>query len=111
MFFKLLTATLLLASAISQTQKSQAPVTAQQAPAAANVPPIKMGLWEATMTMGTTGGTYKSRACLSEESYQRMLTRVPPNCTISNLTTTTTSITGDVSCESPAGGKSKGRIE
>lgn len=74
-------------------------------------PPIKMGLWEATMTMGTTGATYKSHACLSPESYQRMLTRVPPNCTISNLATTATSITGDVKCESPDGGTSKGHVD
>src|SRR5215831_14472177 len=65
--------------------------------------PIKMGLWNATLTMGASG-TYKSRACLSEDSYQRMLTRVPPNCTIKNLATSATSITGDLSCESPGGG-------
>jgi hypothetical protein len=72
--------------------------------------PIKMGLWEATMIMGAAG-TYKSRACLSQESYQRMLTRVPPNCEISNLATTATAITGDLSCISPGGGKSKGRLD
>jgi len=72
--------------------------------------PIKMGLWNATMSMGASG-TYKSRACLSEDSYQRMLTRVPPNCTIKNLATSETSITGDLSCESPGGGMSKGRLD
>src|SRR5215472_10194955 len=111
MFFKLLTAMLLVAPAIQQTQKSQPPVAPQQVPQVADAPPIKMGLWESTMTMGTTGAMLKSRACLNQETYQRMLTRVPPNCTISNLTTTAASITGDVKCESPDGGTSKGHVD
>jgi hypothetical protein len=111
MFFELLLAALLLAPTVSQTQKSQAPVTPQQTPPAVNAPPINMGLWDSTMSIGTSGATYKSRACLSQESYQRMLTRVPPNCTVSNLTATPTSLTGDVSCESPSGGKSKGHVD
>jgi len=77
---------------------------------ASSAAPIKMGLWDATLTMGSSG-TYKSRACLSQDSYQRMLTRVPPNCTIKNLATTATSITADLSCESPGGGTSKGRLD
>ena len=111
MLSKVLIGALLLSPPISQTQKSQAPVTPQQAPAVTNAPPIKLGLWDSTMTMGTTGATYKSRACMSADSYQRMLTRVPPNCAISNLTTSPTSIAGDVSCESPSGGKSKGHVD
>jgi len=103
MFLKLLlSAPLLLAPHVKQSQSGSG--------SSQTTPPIKMGLWEATMTMGASG-TYKSRACLSQESYQRMLTRVPPNCEISNLATTATAITGDLKCESPGGGTSKGRLD
>jgi len=103
MFLKLLlSAPLLLAPHVKQSQSGSG--------SSPTTPPIKMGLWEATMTMGASG-TYKSRACLSQESYQRMLTRVPPNCEISNLATTATAITGDLKCESPGGGTSKGRLD
>src|SRR6185437_12782456 len=96
MFLKLLLSAplFLLTAHVWQTQSGSG--SSPTTPAA----PIKMGLWEATMTMGASG-TYKSRACLSQDSYQRMLTRVPPNCEIKNLATTATSITGDLSCESP----------
>ena len=106
MFLKLLLSSslFLLTAHVKETQNGTG-----SSPTSAAAP-IKMGLWDATMTMGTSG-TYKSRACLSQDSYQRMLTRVPPNCTISNLATSATSITGDLSCESPGGGKSKGRLD
>lgn len=106
MFLKLILAAplCLLTASVKQTQSGSG---STPTPAA---PPIKMGLWEATMTMGASG-TYKSRACLSEDSYQRMLTRVPPNCEISKPVTTATSITGDLKCESPGGGTSKGRLD
>ncbi len=104
MFLKLILVAplFLLATHVEQTQSGSG--------SSSTAPPIKMGLWEAAMTMGPSG-TYKSRACLSPDSYQRMLTRVPPNCEISNLATTATSITGDLKCESPGGGTSKGRLD
>jgi len=104
MFLKLLLSAplFLLTAHVKQTQSGSG--------SSPTTPPIKMGLWQATMTMGASG-TYKSRACLSLDSYQRMLTRVPPNCEISNLATTATAITGDLKCESPGGGTSKGRLD
>lgn len=104
MFLKLILAAplFLLTAPVKQAQSGSG--------SSPTTPPIKMGLWEATMTMGASG-TYKSRACLSLDSYQRMLTRVPPNCEIGNLATTATSITGDLRCESPGGGTSKGRLD
>jgi hypothetical protein len=108
MFLKLLLLSaplFLLTAHVKQTQSGSG-----SSPTAPVASPIKMGLWEATMIMGVAG-TYKSRACLSQESYQRMLTRVPSNCTIKNLATTATSITGDLSCESPSGATSKGRLD
>lgn len=107
MFLKLILAAplFLLTTPVQQTQSGSGSSSATAA-----TPPIKMGLWEATLTMGASG-TYKSRACLSEDSYQRMLTRVPPNCEISNLAATAKAITGDLKCESPGGGTSKGRLD
>lgn len=106
MFLKLLISAplFLLTAHVKQAQSGSgsAPTTSSA--------PIKMGLWEATMTMGSSG-TYKSRACLDQESYQRMLTRVPPNCAVGDLATSPTSITADLKCESPGGGTSKGRLD
>lgn len=110
MLCKLLVTALLLGPAISQTQKNQAPVTPQAPPnAALPVPPIKMGLWEATTTM-STGTNLKTRACLTQESYRDQLANMPRGCTLSNSQSSSTSMSADVSCNLQNDVKSSGHF-
>ena len=109
MFSQLLMAALLLAPTISQTQKNQAPVTPQKSPLIGNAPPIKMGLWEATTTTSTSK-VFKTRSCVTPQSYREMLTRMPPNCALSNQTNSGTSITEEVSCTASNGNVSTGHV-
>jgi hypothetical protein len=111
MVCKLLVTTLLLGPAISQTQKNQAPVTPQTAPNASlpALPPIKMGLWEATTTM-STGTNLKTRACLTQESYREQLANMPHGCTLSNSQSSSTSMSGDVTCNLQNDVKSSGHF-
>lgn len=57
-----------------------------------------MGLWEATITNSLISKTLKTRSCVTPQSYQEAMTRIPPGCTIANKVQTTTSISGDLSC-------------
>jgi len=105
----LFVAALLLPSAI-QTQNGKAPVTP---PAGAKVaaPPIKMGLWEATVTNTLTQKPLKTRSCITPDSYEDAMAHIPPGCTVSNKTQTSTSISGDLSCNLQHGGTTTGHID
>lgn len=93
---------LLLASAI-QTQNGKPPVTAPPpASGLGPVPPIKMGLWEATIT-SAAGTTMKTRSCMTQQSYQEQVAHIPAHCTLANVSRTPTHISGDISCKSPNG--------
>jgi hypothetical protein len=86
-------------------QAGAPPKTALSAP-----PPINMGLWEATITTGL-GTTMKTRSCLTAESYQQQLARLPPGCSMSHVSRTPSSISGDVSCTLQAGLSSSGHFD
>ncbi|HEV2577721.1 MAG TPA: DUF3617 family protein [Acidobacteriaceae bacterium] len=101
---------LLLPSAI-QTQNGKAPVTPPPASGIVAAPPIKMGLWEATITNSLISKTLKTRSCVTPQSYQDAMTRVPPGCTIANKMQTPTSISGDLSCTLQHGGTTTGHID
>lgn len=73
-------------------------------------PPIKMGLWEATTTT-SMGSTMKSRACVTPDSYQEQVTRVPDGCTVTNRVATGNSLTADVSCTMPNGASGTGHVQ
>ncbi|HZQ44094.1 MAG TPA: DUF3617 family protein [Acidobacteriaceae bacterium] len=68
-----------------------------------------MGLWEAT-TMTSNSHVFRTRSCVTPQSYREMLTRMPPNCALSNQTHSGTTITGDVSCTASNGNVSTGRV-
>lgn len=101
---------LLLPSAI-QTQNGKPPVTPPAAPSAITPPPVKMGLWEATVTSSLAPKPLKTHSCLTPQSYQDAMAHIPPGCTISNKTQTATSITGDLSCTLQHGGTTTGHID
>ena len=101
---------LLLPSAI-QTQNAKPPVTPPPASGVIPTPPIKMGLWEGTVTNSLSTKTLKTRACVTPQSYQDAMTRVPPGCTIANKKQTATSISGDLSCTLQHGGTTTGHID
>lgn len=113
MVSKFLMAALLLAPAISQTQKNSMTITPRQAApgGAAPAPPIKLGLWEATITNSLATNTIKTRSCVTAQSYQETIGHVPPGCTVTNKTQTATSITGDVNCTLQHGGTTTGHID
>ena len=101
---------LLLPSAI-QTQNGKAPVTPPTAPLAITPPPIKMGLWDATLTNSLIAKTLKTRSCITPQSYQDAVAHVPPGCTMTNKTQTPTHISADVSCTLEHGGATTGHVE
>ncbi len=110
MLSELFFAALLLAPAIPQTQKNQVPVTPQQGPLIANAPPIKMGLWEASITTAM-GTNIKTRSCMTAQSYRDDLAHMPQGCTLSNVQTSSSTMSGDVSCTLPNGASSSGHID
>lgn len=69
-------------------------------------PSIKMGLWEEATTSNSV--TTKSRSCITQKSYQDVF-KLPPGCTVSNPTQTSSSIDADMSC-SMQGVTSSGHI-
>lgn len=87
---------------ITQTPSGSAGVTP---------PPIKMGLWEATITNSVATNTIKTRSCITPQSYQEAIAHVPPGCTVTNKTQTPTSIAGDLSCTLQHGGTTTGHID
>ena len=101
---------LLLPAAI-QTQNGKPPVTPPAGPSGITPPPIKMGLWEATITSSLAPKPLKTRSCLTPQSYQDSMAHVPPGCTITNKTQTPSSISGDVSCTLQHGGTTTGHID
>lgn len=109
---ELLIAALLLASSPRLTPNGTPTIT-QTPPgsAPATPPPIKMGLWEATITNSIATSTIKTRSCITPESYQKAMTNVPQGCTITNKTQTPTSIAGDLNCTLQHGGTSTGHID
>ncbi len=98
----------LLPSAI-QTQNGKVPVTPAPGPLIANAPPIRMGLWEASITTAM-GTNIKTRSCMTPQSYRDDLAHMPQGCTLSNVQTSTSSMSGDVSCTLPNGASSSGHI-
>jgi len=106
-----LSLTALLLPLAIQTQNGKAPVTPPPGPSAITPPPIKMGLWEATVTSSLAPKPLKTRSCLTPQSYQDAMAHIPPGCTISNKTQTATSITGDLSCTLQHGGTTTGHID
>lgn len=112
MHFELLVAVLLVAFSPAQTQKMDGMITQAGGGSALSMPPpIKMGLWEATITNSVATTTLKARSCVTPESYQNAMAHVPPGCTVTNKTQTATSIKGDVSCTLQHGGTTTGHIE
>jgi hypothetical protein len=100
MFSKLIfSAPLLLLLAAPQTQNgnSQPMEAAPGQVKLPSTPPVKMGLWEST-AMSARGGSYKTRSCFTNESYQKEMAKMPPGCTISNQAWTGHSFTADVAC-------------
>lgn len=75
----------------------------------AQAPPVKMGLWEKTMTMtgGPTGTmTIKSKSCVTPDSWKEMVgnsSKPQPGCT-TNLTKTSNGYSFVSSCTRPQGG-------
>ncbi|HTV08933.1 MAG TPA: DUF3617 family protein [Candidatus Aquilonibacter sp.] len=62
-------------------------------------PPIKLGLWETTMSGGMMGAnSFKARVCVTADSYQNAFARMPPGCTVSNQTRTATHASADIAC-------------
>lgn len=83
-------------------------------PPVANItapPPIKMGLWEATVASSMGQTVMKTRACVTAESYQEQVSRVPPGCTVSNRVVTSNSLTADVSCTMANGVSGSGHVQ
>jgi hypothetical protein len=112
MFSKLLVAVLLIASSPGLTQNNNRTIT--QAPSGATgitPPPIKMGLWEATITNSIAANSIKTQSCVTPQSYQDAMAHVPPGCTITNKVQTSTSITADVSCTLQRGGTTTGHLD
>ena len=110
MLSRLVVAALLLASLPGLTRNKTAAIT-QTAGSTAATPPIKMGLWEATVTNSLSPNPIKSRSCIDVESYQKSMASVPPGCTITNKKQTATSISGDLSCNLQHGGTATGHVD
>ncbi len=83
---------------------------AVQNPAASNLPPIKMGLWEASIT-SSTSTPMKTRSCMTQQSYQQQMAHVPAGCTLTNLSRGSANMSGDVSCKSPNGAQGSGHFD
>lgn len=79
-------------------------------PNVADPPPIKMGLWEATVTTAM-GTSLKTRTCMTAQSYREQIAHLPQGCTLSNVVRTSTSMSGDVSCKLSNGASSSGHID
>ncbi|HEY4010057.1 MAG TPA: DUF3617 family protein [Acidobacteriaceae bacterium] len=105
----LVSAFLLAGTPLPQTQKSQTPVTPEQGAVIANAPPIKMGLWEADISTAR-GTALKTRSCLTPQSYREELAHMPPGCSLSNVQTSSSGMSGDVSCTMQDGLTSSGHI-
>jgi Protein of unknown function (DUF3617) len=71
--------------------------------------PVKMGLWENTLTT-SEGETQKTRSCFTKESFERSVTNMPPSCTISNQLWTSHSYSSDVMCGNSSS-QSKAHLE
>ena len=107
-------------------------VGAQDAPAP---PPIKMGLWQNTVTNTISGfqlppdvvaklqsmgrpvpgsipRTIVTQACVTQDNWKKTFTDMQQNkdCQITNLKQSTTSMSGDVACTT-SGGSTKGHVE
>jgi Protein of unknown function (DUF3617) len=95
----ILSGALVLISAAPQTQNgnSKPMDTAPTQLKLPATPPVKMGLWESTAT-NARGGSYKTRSCFTNESYQKEMATMPAGCTISNQAWTSHSFTADVAC-------------
>ena len=103
---------LLLALVAPQTQNSRPSGAAPPpVPNITAAPPIKMGLWEATVSSSTGQSVMKTRACVTPESYQEQVSRVPPGCTVSNRVVTNSSLTADVSCTMANGVSGTGHVQ
>lgn len=111
MLSKLVVAALLLASLPGLTRNKTAAITQTASADVATPPPVKMGLWESTITNSVAQKPLKARFCMTPQSYQESMAHVPAGCTISNKKQTATSITGDVSCNLQHGGTTTGHIE
>lgn len=81
----------LLASAAGMAQ------TPQKTPA---MPPIRMGLWESTMTNGPGAG-HGARTCITPQSYEKALASMPAGCTLSNQVRDAHHISADIECALP----------
>ena len=98
-------------------------------------PPIKMGLWQNTVTNtmsglqlppdvvakmqamgrpvpGSTPRTIVTQACVTPDNWKKSFTEMQQNkdCQITNLKQSTSSMSGDLSCTTPDG-NTKGHIE
>lgn len=109
---ELLIAALLLALSQGLTLNNNRTITqTPSGPTGTTPPPIKMGLWEATITNSLATNTIKTRSCITPQSYQESIAHVPPGCTVTNKTQTATSISGDLSCTLQHGGTTTGHID
>jgi hypothetical protein len=91
------------------------PFLLQAAPPAGNVPsadmpPIKTGLWEATVTTAV-GTSLKTRTCVTSQGFREQLAHLPQGCTLSNVQKNSTSMSGDVKCSLSNGVTSSGHID
>jgi hypothetical protein len=84
---------------------------APPSPSTVDLPPIKMGLWEATVTTAMGGTGLKTRTCLTAQDYREQLAHLPQGCTLSNVQKTSTSMSGDVKCNMSNGASSSGHID
>lgn len=114
MLSTLAVASVLLASLPGLTRNNNAAIT--QAPAqngrSATMPatlPVKMGLWENTLTT-SEGEHQKTRSCFTKESFQRSVMNMPSTCTITNQAWTSRSYTSDVSCKTTSS-QSNGHLD
>lgn len=71
--------------------------------------PIKMGLWENTITT-SQGQTEKTRSCFTKESFQRSIANLPANCKVTNQVWKSQSYSSDVACNA-SGSESRGHLE
>lgn len=107
----ILSGPLLLLVALPQTNDTKRPMETAPPPSVLNAPstpPVKMGLWESTIS--GQHGTYKSRSCFTKESYQKSMASTPRDCTISNQSWTSHNFTADIAC-TMQGASSKGHID
>lgn len=85
-----------------------------------STPPIKMGLWESTVTTAVGGMTIPphtivTQSCMAKEEWAKTLERMnetdPSHCTLSNKSITAQKITFDMSCAYEHGGVVTGHLE